>query len=338
MNEQRLIELLARYPAPFQPRGPLQSLAGGGGLSGARLWRFRAGDFDLVLRSWPPHGPGRPHVDQVHRWLFMAADLSFIPVPLRDRQGESVQEWGETLWEVAPWMAGEADLARPPLADHLRVAFAGLAAFHQRLAAEEREGTSAGLRQRHDQVRQLVHGGFDSLEAAIHRRRQSEADPDLRPPALAWLALARRVAPQWVEPLERASACVIATQPTVRDARPEHFLFAGDRLSGMVDFGAMGIDSVAGDLARLLGEWLGDFPAERTEALHSYEQIRPLDPSERRFISTFEAGTALLVGERWVRWHFVENRTFDHQGVIASGLERGLKRLNGLARMQDHFL
>ena len=47
-------------------------------------------------------------------------------------------------------------------------------------------------------------------------------------------------------------------QPCLRDARPEHFLFDGDQLSGLVDFGAMAVDSVVGDLARLIGEWLDD--------------------------------------------------------------------------------
>ena len=129
-----------------------------------------------------------------------------------------------------------------------------------------------------------------------------------------------------------ASTCVVRIQPCLRDARPEHFLFEADRLSGLVDFGAMGVDSVAGDLARLMGEWLdGDLVASE-EALAAYEQVRPLDPDEARLIGVFEAATALLIGERWVRWHFVENRHVRDPQAVSKGLERGLKQLDRLVR------
>jgi Ser/Thr protein kinase RdoA (MazF antagonist) len=144
--------------------------------------------------------------------------------------------------------------------------------------------------------------------------------------------LARNVAPRLLEPLGRESTRVIRVQPTLRDARPEHFLFEGARLSGLVDFGAMGVESVAADLARLSGEWLDGDPEARREALASYERVRPLDPAESRLIDIFETTTALLIGERWVRWHYVENRSFDDPQAVLNGLERGLMRLDRLMR------
>ena len=121
-------------------------------------------------------------------------------------------------------------------------------------------------------------------------------------------------------------------QPALRDARPEHFLFEDDRLSGLVDFGAMGVESVAADLARLIGEWLDGDRAARREALASYERVRPLDPDEARLIEVFEATTALLIGERWARWHYVENRHFDDPQAVSKGLDRGLMRVQRLVR------
>ena len=88
----------------------------------------------------------------------------------------------------------------------------------------------------------------------------------------------------------------------------------------------MGVDTVAADLARLIGEWLDGDPAARREALASYEQVRPLDPAEARLIAVFETTTALLIGERWVRWHYVENRRFDDPKAVAKGTHgRSLK-------------
>jgi Phosphotransferase enzyme family len=330
VNDHTFDELFARYCSRFQPLSPLVSLGGGGGLSGAKLWRFGAEHGELLLRAWPPHGLGREHIEQVHRWLRSTADLEFVPVPIGDRADRSLQEWHGILWEITTWHAGKSDLSRPPGLESLRLAFTGLAMFHERFAGERVEAVSAGLRQRHDAIGRLVHGGFRTLEIAINRQNEIGA-PD-RKVALAWLALARRVAPVLLDPVGRASGRMIRVQPALRDARPEHFLFEGSRLSGLVDFGAMGVESVAADLARLMGEWLAGDPAAWREALAAYERIRPLDPDETRLINVFETTTALLIGERWARWHYVENRGFDDPQAVSNGLQRGLMRLQRLVR------
>ena len=159
VNVQVLSELLARYPARFQPLSSLESLGGGGGLSGARLWRFRAEHGMLLLRAWPSHGPGRSHIEQVHQWLAASADLGFVPgAPSRSRwpilSGMERHVLGSHTLD-----AGVADWSHPPKAEHLRLAFTGLAAFHQRLVHEQAEGVSAGLRQRHHEISQLLAAG-----------------------------------------------------------------------------------------------------------------------------------------------------------------------------------
>ena len=146
-----------------------------------------------------------------------------------------------------------------------------------------------------------------------------------------WLALARSVAPVLHEILRKASKSVLFLQPCLRDARPEHFLFEQDRLSGIVDFGAMGMECVAGDLARLIGDWLGGDPNSRAQALTAYERIRPLAPAETSLIPVFESSADLLIGERWLHWHLLEGRVFEDPQAVSKGLARGLKRLERLA-------
>jgi Ser/Thr protein kinase RdoA (MazF antagonist) len=329
LSKKSLDELLDRYPVWIQPLSALESLGGGGGQSGARLWRFCAEQGQLVLRAWPTHGPGRAHLEQVHRRLFATADLGFVPVPCRDRAGRSLQDWHGSLWEVTPWLAGIADLSCPPELEHLRLAFTGLATFHERLKHEQIHESSPGLRNRRDTLAALVRGGFVTLESAMDRALTHSA---LKADEYSWLALARQLAPILLEPLEQSAARIIRVQPCLRDARPEHFLFEGARLSGLVDYGAMGVDSVAGDLARLLGEWSGGDPTARREALDSYEQVRPLDALEASLIRVFESATALLIGERWVRWKYVEGRRFDDPNSFAKGLKRSLNQLHRLDR------
>jgi homoserine kinase type II len=255
--------------------------------------------------------------------------LGFTPVPIADSDGRTIQERHGTLWELAPWMPGAAD--RSGLAStHVRRAYAGMAAFHQMLSHEGVAGVSPGLKERYLTMSALIGGGFDRLTTAVDR--SLEASDDHRFVAKRWLALARVVAPRLIDALAAACALVTTLQPCLRDARPEHFLFDGERLSGLVDFGAMGVDSVAGDLARLTGEWLEGSATARGSALAAYESVRPLDAVESRLIGIFESSTALLIGERWVRWQYLEGRRFDDSVVVLERLRQGLGQLERVTR------
>jgi Ser/Thr protein kinase RdoA (MazF antagonist) len=322
-----LDQLLARYPAHLQPRSELESLGGAGGFSGSRFWRYRAAAGQLVLRSWPPGWRGRSELERIHRWLFLTADTGLTPVPFRDNGARSLQQFQGCFWELTPWLPGLADSANPPAVEHLEAAFSGLAALHVRLACESRVGVSPGLEQRRVTVEHLIDGGFDTIEAAVAHQATS---PGEAAAAGRWLSLARSAAPRVSELLGRVSRSVLLLQPCLRDARPDHFLFEGGRLSGIVDFGAMGVDSVAGDLARLIGEWQGGDPAAGARAQKAYERIRPLQPVEISLISVFLSSADLLIGERWLRWYYLEGRRFEDPEAVSHGLARGLRRLERL--------
>src|SRR5262249_24985804 len=143
-------------------------------------------------------------------------------------------------------------------------------------------------------------------------RRELSRQPlgPLRDLAERWLGLASGVADRVRADLARAKGVAVRRQPCLRDARPEHFLFQGDRVSGLVDFGAMGRESVAADLARLSSEWLGCDPSLRDLAFQSYAASRALSVTELRLVSVFEEASDLLIAGHWIRWHFLEGRTF----------------------------
>ncbi len=326
-------ELLARYPSSLQPLSEITALGGAGGYSGAQFWRFHAAKGQLVLRSWPPGWPPRSQLERIHHWLSLTADIGFTPVPLLDNSGQSVQELEDRLWELTPWQKGAADSARPPSLLHVEAAFSGLATLHLRLSCERSVGVSRGLCHRRDTVVQLIAGGFDTIEAAVANQATG---PQEVAAATNWLALARSAAPAVLESLDRASQLVLDLQPCLRDARSDHFLFEQDRLTGIVDFGAMDVDCVSGDLARLIGEWLGGHSDSRTMARNAYERIRPLLPTEVSLIAVFEESADLLIGERWLRWHYLEARRFEDPQAVAKGLARGLRRLERLALSNKH--
>src|SRR6202023_1230336 len=69
-------------------------------------------------------------------------------------------------------------------------------------------------------------------------------------------------------------------QPCVCDVWHDHVLFEGDTVSGLIDFGGAKVDSVAVDLARLLGSMAGDDPVLRDAGFGAYVAVRPLSLGE----------------------------------------------------------
>ncbi len=315
---------IRRYPEPFRPAAPPTPLGNAGGYSGARLWRIEAPAGPLVLRLWPVDGPDRPALEMIHGWLREARDLPFLPVPIPALDGRTLVEIDGRSWELAPWLPGRADAARPSSTPRVRAIFAALAAFHRKLGARPVEGPSPGLLARLSETERLLAGDFEAIAAAIQR---APADPH-SPTVARWLARARALAPGLLAPIRAALSRPLPLQPVLRDARADHFLLGADRLTGLVDFGAMGRDTVAADLARLLADAVGPDRPARAEALSAYESVRPLQAAESLAIPIFERANALLAPAHWARWHFLERRRFDDPDAVGRGLRRGLERLD----------
>jgi Ser/Thr protein kinase RdoA (MazF antagonist) len=265
----------------------------------------------------------RDQLEVIHAWLASARELGFIPVPVPALDGRTIVASEGRFWEVAPWMPGNADLSRPPGLDRLKAGFAGHAAFLARLESSRSEGFSLGLASRVSEIDRLLFGEFEAIRAILDQAPVDSCS-DL---ARSWLRRAVAIAPELARSLRKAAARRLPIQPCLRDARPDHFLFEGNRLTGLLDFGAMGRDSVAGDLARLLAEWVGPDRLARAEAVAAFDSVRPLSEVERSSIEAFERANALLGAARWVRWHFFDHRQFEDPGAVSRGLRRGLERL-----------
>jgi homoserine kinase type II len=328
MQDEPLRSLLASYPPHLQPEGPVVRLGPAGGLSGAWLWRFRAAVGELVCRAWPAEGPDEARLAAIHGWLGRCRGLSFVAVPFSARDGRTYRRLAGRFWELAPWLAGEPDLSDPPGRGHVEAAFGALAALHRRLVDIPTVRPSPGLGRRVCELDELLAGGFKRIRATIEAH---PGDP-LVELGHRWLAFAGTTLPGLLPELRDRARLAVPLQPCLRDTRPDHFLFQGEALSGLVDYGAMAIDSVAGDLARLLGEWLPGREDLRAAALAAYRDVRPLDESEAALIAAFEAAADVLIAGHWIRWHFQEQRQFDDPEAVPRGIEKGLARLERLAR------
>jgi Ser/Thr protein kinase RdoA (MazF antagonist) len=320
-----LADLLAAYPSWCRPMGPIRALGNAGGLSGAQLYRFDAPAGPLLARAWPVDGPDATRLATIHAWLRRAAPLGVVPVPIAARDGRTWRAHAGRLWQVEPWRPGSPDPARPPNPIHLLAALAMLGRFHAALAPLGRTGLSPGLAARLTEIENLRAGGFRRLRDAL-RAGPAGALQDL---ALTWLDEAERHAPAVAAMLGQCVDRMVSLQPCLRDCRPEHFLFVGDAVTGLVDFGAMDVECPAADLARLLSEWGVREGPLRLDALAAHNAEDPLDPRSASLIAPFERSAALLRGARWVRWQWIEQRGFDPE-VVGRALRRAVERIEAL--------
>src|SRR5690606_27459615 len=151
-------------------------------------------------------------------------------------------------------------------------------------------------------------GGLERLERAV-------GDDPARWPELAERAttLFRRVRPLLKAVMQRgfgAGIFRIFLQPCLRDVHREHVLVSGERVTGIVDFGAMRVDTVATDLARLLGSMAIEDEALWAGGIAAYDQVRAISDDERTLMTSYHETSTVLSGFYWLRWVFVEHRHF----------------------------
>lgn len=307
-------------------------LGAAGGFSGARFWRLQTEAGPLCLRRWPTEHPSVPRLGWIHSVLKHAATggVSFIPLPRLTADGNSWVMHDGHLWEITPWLPGRADFHATPVGPHrearLRAALAALARFHVATANFGdgcRRGASPGISQRRERLQGLLSGGLVRLADGI----RGEVWPELAACAPTLLRCFSVVADETLRLLTAAGGLEVPLTPCIRDVWHDHVLFTGDEVTGFVDFGAMRTDSVATDLARLLGSLAGNDADAWQMGLDAYASVRALGGEERSLIEAFDRSGVLLSGVNWLEWVFLERRRFADRPAVLGRMRGILARL-----------
>ena len=297
--------------------------------SGAQLWRLESHRGPLCLRRWPREHPTQERLQFIQAVLWHVDQEGFhliaLPVETRHRHGY-VWHAGH-FWELTPWLPGRADYRERPNPARLENALAALARVHQAASTfplpEATAAVSPGIVERRGRLAQLNTGRLAQLREAI----TDGGWPELAPRAADLVSLFATVAPK-IEPLlEHAAGIPVAIQPCIRDIWHPHVLFAGDRVSGIVDFGSMRPDNVACDVARLLGSLAGDVAGDWLRGLEAYQAIRPLSPDELALVSAFDRSTVLMGGLQWLEWIYLDGRQFHNRSAVIGRMDEFLSRL-----------
>lgn len=276
-----------------------------GGMSRATIWRVAVGSEQWALRRWPAPSDNQAGWDaaavaRIHRVLNHAVDrgIDYVPAPVQADDGATLVELAGAVWELAPWLPGEPSCPDDGRSEgRLAAAATALARFHAAtddLAPPQAVTPCPAIVERAARLRVAQATDWASIARDAIRDREESLRPLLSetaaliPPALARASSA----------IDSVASLPSPVQPVVRDARREHFLFVDERVTGLIDFGAMRVDSPAVDFARLLGEWASDDPRLWRLGLEHGQ----LDEPSRRLVGPLDASGVVLAACNWLTW------------------------------------
>jgi Ser/Thr protein kinase RdoA (MazF antagonist) len=309
----------------------IQPLSNAGGWSGSLLWHITdTANQPFCLRRWPPEHPTSERLQFIHNVLLtVARDFPVVPSPLRTTTGETFIHNAGRLWELTNWLPGLADFHAHPSTTRLRAAMHALAKFHQwATSCGRRVGAAPAISDRIRQLNTVQDKGWLEIQRATNR-----------PLASSRADIADRAVRMWnlLKPIERWTSLAgrlstvgeLALQPAIRDIHHDHVLFSSDEVTGIVDFGAMRIDTPLTDIARLIASLVGDDWRLRQLALDAYSELRSLDEANRQIVELLDESGLFLGGVNWLTWLYVERRDMGPDGPIVRRLDEIIRRLEG---------
>lgn len=327
MNSNEVSSILARFSISPTSIVKLQT----SGFSGAIVWKI--GDQQnrfFCLKKYPANATTADRLDWIHLVLRHAVnegcDFVALPIETIDDKNPFVFYAGH-FWELTHWvkgiqlassddMATETTAAETITDDQIKSVYASIARFHLATAQVNFDfRLSPRVRPRIEQLERFR----QVLDAASDRT-------DLTPtavavsPSLTQLRVAASHIPlslinQIRSALSQYEQQTLPTQPVVRDLRAEHLFFDDGRLTGLIDFDAMQMDSIAYDLSRLTSTW-GLNEQQTSVAIEAYSSVRPIQPAEHALVLLLILTSHLLMPLQWIQWLTIEKRSFANTKLV----------------------
>jgi Ser/Thr protein kinase RdoA (MazF antagonist) len=298
---------------------PLTRLGNAGGFSGARFWLSRGDTGDWLLRAWPA-AMDADRLSTIHGLMRRArlAGLDFVPDILLDRRGQTFVRMQGRLWQVESWMAGHSDEGGPS-PQRVNSACKALAQLHLSWP-ETATGTCPAIQRRievmadwNDFIRKQ--NGCFPAQTALPNALISTAYEVLQKGLLQLPDLLR----SWENQEWELQYCLC-------DVWRPHVLFVQDVVSGIIDYGSVKVDHVAGDLARLLGSWVADDQKLWDGGLDAYAAVKPLLTKERSLAAMLDRTGTILSIANWLLWIWRDQRTFDDVSAASERLNWLIER------------
>lgn len=303
------------------------------GFSGAGIWKVT--DLQGQSFSVKRHNEFAPdHLAWIHRVLrhTRICDCDFVPEVRQTENGNSHLEFDNAIWETSSWMPGEAGFADHPNDERLKNAMKALAKFHQSAAQVNFDfRPSPGVKRRSDALADLpntLRRAAQSIQNSPNLQPQTELQTTLQ----SLNRIASTCIDQHADALKTMLQQTLPLQPVIRDLWHDHLLFTEDRLTGLIDFDAMQMDSIAMDLTRCLASIVPDDPDRWGFALTAYASVRPIQRSEMDLIDVIDPINVILSAANWLKWIAIERRHFANPGAVRTRLGTINRRLVNLVQ------
>ena len=343
MNPTLVDDLLVRFAGSLRRTGDAV-LCTAGGLSGAEVWRIPTTAGVFALRAWPTQIVTDEQPEWIAGVLRAAAKAGCrkVPVPLllAEDPRRTCAYVDDRRWQLEPWMPGTADYLAQPSEAKFHAAFRELGLLHNCLRdgspRELRRGTSPAVAKRQAVFDELTRGGWAEVQSVLAADSPEFASwQDLKDGAAQYAQYFAKCGPRVASLLQLTTRQQFPLQSVAGDLHAEHVLFQGDDLTGFVDFGAMTVDSVALDVARLVGSMAGENVTGRVAALTAYASARQssagLSVEEEVLVEVLDRSGVLLAPYRWLRWIYVERREFSRRDAVLARFRLVMDRLRKMA-------
>ena len=121
-----------------------------------------------------------------------------------------------------------------------------------------------------------------------------------------------------IHPLSNASYKRI---PCFRDIWSDHVLFCDETVTGIIDYGAMRLDTPVIDIARLLGSYEAMTEGSWEVGITAYTAVLQLEDAERLMSEQLARINVVLSAMQWLDWLFVRKREFSDSAAVEQRVE-----------------
>ena len=318
-------DLIIRVLREFDIQQPVCVTAwdAGQSFSGSDHWKVDCGNASYCLKRWPATKPA-VQTKRLIELVTPEVQRQGLPIaaPLKCRRGGRFVFEQNRWWDLTPWQPG-APVKNAPISEtRLENAMQWLAAYHEQAGNIKIEtGRSQALNYRYQLSQTLVDGLLNRLSQWDYEGLVAGL-PEL------FIAYAQKSLPELVSLLEQQVGRELTLLPVLADVWSDHVFFHENEVSGVIDFGAMKIDSPCLDLARLLGSYAGFDPSVITAGIKYYCAARTLDETQVALVELFDRAHVVLVGVQWLIWLGPEQRIFRQMPQVNQHLQNLARRLH----------
>jgi len=349
MDIKTIRTVLSEYPKDHRI-GKIYPLTHKAGLSGAEYWMVESGAGHFCLRGQPQEtlSINRLQYIQAVLWHAVYEGFDLVPLPSETRDHKGVVECDGRFWELLPRLEGrKIESFEKVDATQIVSAMLTLAQFHEVTSTfplpNEPLGLSPTVQKHLNRWKSWVGGDIHELTnrlRLLQRETCGFQEMALIRESVILLDHFLTFGGNAMTMFTRGTRLAVPIQPVIGNVNRRHLLFDDDGLCGIIDFKELGVDSVALDIASLLGSLAGNDPKLWNYGLKAYRSIRPISDEELYLVTAFDFADMVLSGLEWLDLLFLKQREFrpEQKQAILERLRWQTTRLNQYRFGQTNFV